>query len=57
MVGEDVGTRVRQARLQIREAFRAEQQLADYQQRPTLAYEVEGMRGGSPVIVWVVCQA
>ena len=43
-LSEDVGAGVDDARAKIREALGAEQQLADDQQRPALADEIEGMR-------------
>ena len=50
-LGEHVGAQVRQAGPQVREALRAEQQLADDQQRPALADDVEGARDAAAVAV------
>src|SRR5919112_1953715 len=50
-LGEDVWARARQAGAQIGEALGAEQQLANHQERPALAYQVEGVGGGASVAV------
>src|SRR5919112_5200025 len=50
-LGEDVGAHIRQAGAQVGEALGAKQELAHYQQRPALAYQVEGVGGGASVAV------
>ena len=50
-LGEHVGAQVRQARAQVGEALRAEQQLAHDQQRPALADDIEGARDAAAVAV------
>ena len=50
-LGEHVGAEARQAGAQVGEALRAEQQLADDQQRPALADDVEGARDAAAVAV------
>src|SRR5829696_3029490 len=50
-LGQDVGARIGQARPEVGEALGAKQQLADDQQRPPLAYEVEGVGSCAAVVV------
>ncbi len=50
-LGQDVGTGAGQTRSQVGEALRAEQQLADHQERPPLAHQVEGTRDPARVAV------
>ena len=50
-LGEHVGAEAGQARPQVGEALRAEQQLAHHQQRPALADDVEGARDAAAVAV------
>ena len=50
-LGEDVGADVGQPRAQVGEALGAEQQLADDEQRPALADDVEGPRDPAAVAV------
>jgi hypothetical protein len=49
-LGEDVGARLGYVHPQVGEALGAEQQLAHYEQRPSLSREVQSV-GGAPITV------
>ena len=50
-IGDDVGARVREASLEIGETLRPEQQLADHEQRPALADEIESVGDRAAIAV------